>query len=100
VDETHELSLGVVANCLGPNGSGRYLKDFVAGADVVFLIGNRTNQNGTDSWSLYPRDAQFIHLDIDGQEIGRNYDALRLVGDARLGLGAMLEIAGPLDLSA
>lgn len=100
VAETHELSLGVVANCLGPNGSGRYLKDFVAGADVVFLIGNRTNQNGTDSWTLYPRDAQFIHLDIDGQEIGRNYDAMRLVGDARLALQAMLDIAGPLDLSA
>jgi acetolactate synthase-1/2/3 large subunit len=100
VAETHELSLGVVANCLGPNGSGRYLKDFVAGADVVFLIGNRTNQNGTDSWTLYPRDAQFIHLDIDGQEIGRNYDAMRLVGDARLALQAMLDIAGSQDLSA
>ena len=28
---------------------------------VVFLIGNRTNQNGTDSWTLYPRDAQDAH---------------------------------------
>lgn len=100
VDERAPLSLGVMANCMGPNGSGRYLRDFITGADVVFLIGNRTNQNGTDSWALYPKNAQFIHLDIDGQEIGRNYDALRLVGDAKLALQAMTEMARSMDLSA
>ncbi len=100
VAETAELSLGVMANCLGPNGSGRHLKDFIAKADVVLLVGSRTNQNGTDSWTLYPPGARLIHLDIDGQEIGRNYDALRLVGDARLGLEAMLDIARTMDLSA
>lgn len=99
-DEQHPLALGVMANCMGPNASGRYLKDFVTGADVVFLIGNRTNQNGTDSWTLYPKDAQFIHLDIDGTEIGRNYDALRLVGDAKLALRAMTDIAQRWDTSA
>lgn len=99
VDETAELSLGVMANCMGPNGSGRYLQDFVKDADVVFLIGNRTNQNGTDSWMFYPKNAQFIHLDLDGQEVGRNYDALRLVGDAKRGLAAMLKIAQQKDLS-
>lgn len=100
IDETAPLSLGVMANCMGPNGSGRHLKDFVTGADVVLLVGNRTNQNGTDSWSLYPKNAQFIHIDIDGTEIGRNYDALRLVGDAKLALAAMTEIAKGLDLGA
>ncbi|MCT9811789.1 acetolactate synthase catalytic subunit [Acidovorax sp. Be4] len=98
VDESAPLSLGVMANCMGPNGSGRYLKDFITGADVILLIGNRTNQNGTDSWALYPKNARFIHLDIDGQEIGRNYDALRLVGDAKLALQAMTEIAKGADL--
>ncbi len=100
VDETAPLSLGVMANCMGPNASGRYLKDFITGADVVLLIGNRTNQNGTDSWTLYPKNAQFIHLDIDGTEIGRNYDAMRLVGDAKLALAAMTEIANGKDLTA
>ena len=39
------------------------------------LVGNRTNQNGTDGWSLFPKGAKYIHLDIDGQEIeiGRAY---------------------------
>ncbi|WP_182285137.1 acetolactate synthase catalytic subunit [Comamonas testosteroni] len=100
VDETQPLSLGVMANCMGPNASGRYLKDFITGADVVFLVGNRTNQNGTDSWTLYPKSAKFIHLDIDGTEIGRNYDALRLVGDAKLALAAMTELARTKDTAA
>ncbi len=99
VAETDDLALGVVANALGPNGSGRYLRNFVSEADVVFLVGNKTNQNGTDSWTLYPKSARYIHLDIDGQEVGRNYDALRLVGDAKLALQEMLSIANQRDLS-
>ena len=49
----------------------------------MLLVGNRTNQNGTDSWKLFAEGARFIHLDIDPVEIGRNYEALRLVGDAQ-----------------
>src|SRR5690606_14072052 len=67
VDETHPLSPGVIANSLGTNSSTRSQRDLVSNADVVLLIGNRTNQNGTDSWTLYPRNARFIHIDIDGQ---------------------------------
>lgn len=89
VDETHELSLGVLANALGTNSPARPMKELLADADVVLLVGTRTNQNGTDSWKLYPKTATFIHLDIDGMEIGRNYEALRLVGDAKLGLQAL-----------
>jgi len=96
--EDHDLALGVIANCLGPNGSGRYLKPFISQADVVMLVGNRTNQNGTDSWALYPKDATYIHLDIDPNEIGRNYDAhVRLAGDAKSTLQAMLARTGRCD---
>lgn len=96
IADSEPLSLGVVANCLGPNGSGRYLKSFITDADVVFLIGNRTNQNGTDSWTLYPKGAKFIHLDIDPAEIGRNYEAdVRLVGDAKQTLTHMLQVLAP-----
>jgi acetolactate synthase-1/2/3 large subunit len=58
---------------------------------VVLLVGTRTNQNGTDSWKLYPKGATFIHLDIDGNEVGRNYEAKRLVGDAKLTLAALTD---------
>lgn len=98
VDEQHPLAVGVVGYFMGPNGATRYQRDLVAQADVVVLVGNRTNQNGTDSWQLYPKDATFIHLDIDGTEVGRNYEALRLVGDARLTLDALADALVQCDL--
>ncbi|MCA1406732.1 acetolactate synthase catalytic subunit [Ensifer sp. IC3342] len=91
VDETHPLSLGVVGYFMAPRGRTSHLRSLVTEADVVLLIGNRTNQNGTDSWSLYPKGATYIHLDVDGGEIGRNYEALRLAGDAKLTLAALKE---------
>lgn len=91
VDETHPLSVGVATYFMGPNGATRYLRPLIADADVVLLVGTRTNQNGTDSWQLYPRNATYIHIDVDGLEIGRNYEALRLAGDARLTLEALTQ---------
>ena len=91
VDETHPLSVGVMTYFLGPNGSARHQRSLLENADVVLLIGTRTNQNGTDSWKLYPKNAIFIHLDIDGNEVGRNYESKRLVGDAKLTLAALTE---------
>ncbi len=67
------------------------MRGIIEGADVVLLVGTRTNQNGTDSWTLYPDGARYIHLDIDGAEIGRNYEAFRLAGDARLTLAALTD---------
>ena len=99
VDETHPLSVGVVGYFMGERGRTRHLRELVTEADVILMIGNRTNQNGTDSWTLYPHNARYIHIDIDGQEIGRNYDALRLVGDARLTLEALSAALQQQDLS-
>ena len=98
IDETHPLALGVVGYFMGTRGRTSHLRPMVDEADVVLLVGNRTNQNGTDSWQLYPKAARYIHLDIDGQEVGRNYEALRLVGDARLTLEALAGALGRLDL--
>jgi acetolactate synthase I/II/III large subunit len=92
VDETHPLSLGVAGYNLGPLAPARYLRPIVERADVVLLIGTRTNQNGTDSWQLYPDGARYIHIDIDPTEIGRNYEAVRLVGDAKLTLAELTRL--------
>lgn len=99
VDEGHPLSVGVVGYFMGTRGMTRDLRQLVTDADVVLLVGNRTNQNGTDSWNLYPRSATFIHIDIDGQEVGRNYEAVRLVGDAKLTLAALRDALAKRDLS-
>lgn len=99
-DERHPLSVGIVGYFMGTRGRTRHLRSLVTDADVVLLVGNRTNQNGTDSWQLYPPNATYIHIDVDGQEIGRNYEAdIRLVGDARLTLDALSDALATKDLA-
>lgn len=99
VDERHPLSIGVVGYFMGTGGVARFQRDLVSGADLVLLVGNRTSQNDTDSWSLYPAGARYIHIDADPMEIGRNYEALALTGDARLTLAALADALASRDLS-
>lgn len=99
VDETHALSIGVIGNTMGEGARTSELRSLVEEADVILLAGTRTNENGTDSWSLYPRNARFIHIDPDPTEIGRNYEALRLPGDAKLVLEDLHRKIQSADLS-
>ncbi len=99
VDETHPLSMGVIGYYMAARGMAKFMRPIVDGADVVLLVGNRTNQNGTDSWKLLPTGATYIHIDIDSMEIGRNYESVRLQGDAKLTLAALTEALGRQDLS-
>lgn len=98
VNEQHPLSAGVMANFLAKGAHARHNAHLLKEADVILLIGTRTNQNGTDSWTLYPKNARYIHIDADGQEVGRNYEALRLVGDARSTLQALTNTMKQRDL--
>jgi len=91
VDERHPLSIGVTGYAQGRLSPTRYMREIIDEADAILLVGSRTNQNGTDSWALYPDGARYIHIDIDSEEIGRNYEALRLNGDAKLTLAAIHE---------
>lgn len=100
VDEHHPLSVGVIGNAMGTNGVTKFQRDFVRDSDVIVFVGTRTNENGTDSWSLFRDDATYIHIDIDPVEISRNYEALRLVGDAREALRDLLDALEISDLSA
>ena len=100
VDERHPLSVGVIGYFMGTRGATKALRRLVSDADVILFVGDRTNQNGTDSWTLFPASASYIHIDIDGQEVGRNYEALRLVGDAKATLAAVAEAMRGLDLAA
>jgi acetolactate synthase-1/2/3 large subunit len=99
-DETNRLTLGVIGFAMGVGSRTHALRPMVDRADIILLVGSRTNQNGTDSWKLFPGGARFIHIDPDPMEVGRNYEALRLVGDAKLTLSALNEAMAQLDLSA
>jgi acetolactate synthase-1/2/3 large subunit len=100
VAENNPLSLGVAGYVMGRYAQGHYTKKLIDEADVIFLIGTRTNQNGTNGWKLFPRAARFIHLDIDPKEVGRNYESFRLVGDAKLTLAALRKAYEGLDSSS
>jgi acetolactate synthase-1/2/3 large subunit len=90
INERSPLALGVFGNTMGPGTTGASLREFASTADLVLFVGSRTNSNGTDDWTLFPNDARFIHIDMDSGEIGRNYEALRLAGDAKATLAALL----------
>jgi acetolactate synthase-1/2/3 large subunit len=89
VSETHALTMGVAGYLMGRHGATQPVRGLIEDADVVLLVGTRTNQNGTDTYSLFNPEATFIHIDVDPTEIGRNFEALRLVGDAKLALVAL-----------
>jgi len=90
VDETHPLTIGVTGYITAQRGMAKFMRPMIDSADTVLLVGNRTNQNGTDSWTLLPKGANYIHIDVDSVEIGRNYEAnVRLLGDAKLTLAAL-----------
>lgn len=81
VDEDDALSVGVIGNAMAPRSSTHGMDEIVADSDVILIVGARMNENGTDSWKLFPRSATYIQIDIDPEELGRNYPAVRLLGD-------------------
>jgi acetolactate synthase-1/2/3 large subunit len=100
VDEFHELSAGVLGSLVGPCSLGSHSLALLKDADVVLLVGTRTNQNGTDSWTQISPDKTIIHIDVDPAEVGRTYEAkVRLVGDAAETLRALRGALCQSDLS-
>ncbi|MDF0529366.1 acetolactate synthase catalytic subunit [Tsukamurella sp. 8F] len=94
IPDDHPLAVGVVGNYMGPRAMTHRIRTWLADVDVVLFAGTRTNENGTDGWTLFPDDATYLHLDIDPGEIGRNYPvATRLVGDVRAGVEDLLDRA-------
>jgi acetolactate synthase-1/2/3 large subunit len=63
-------------------------------ADLVFFIGSHTGGQATNSYTIPPQGMPIIQLDINPEEIGRNYPIqVGLQGDARNTLRRMLEQA-------
>ena len=66
----------------------------VAEADLVFFIGSHTGGQVTVSWKVPAPGTQVIQLDIDAEELGRNYpNAVSLLGDAKVTLRHMIDAA-------
>jgi acetolactate synthase-1/2/3 large subunit len=93
--------------CLGPTGrNGTYAANKAARtADVVLALGTRFDDRTTSSWlpgvtfSIPP--SRLIHVDIDPQEIGRNYPpTLAVIADTAEFAAAMLGTVTPGDAQA
>jgi acetolactate synthase I/II/III large subunit len=87
--DDHPLAAGV---------PGAYSRDCanraLAEADLVFFIGSRAGGQVTNNWMFPPVGTRVIQLDIDPQELGRNYpNAVSILGDAKASLRRMIEAA-------
>lgn len=95
VDEAAPLSLGATGR------NGPYAANQAArGCDVLLALGTRFDDRPTSSWapgvtySIPP--TRLIHVDIDPQEIGRNYPVeIGIVGDVRTVLRQLIKAVGP-----
>lgn len=89
--EDHDLFAGSVGQTGTPVGN-----TIASSADVVLAIGCRFTDWSASSYakgvSFSIPDAKLIHIDIDPQEIGKNYPAtVGIVGDARVTVEQMVE---------
>lgn len=90
IDSEHPLSLGLVAR------NGPYQANHAARqADVLLALGVRFDDRTSSSWipgySFTIPPTRLIHVDIDPEEIGRNYPvALGLMADVRTFLRQLL----------
>ena len=85
----HPLAVGV---------PGHYSRDCanqaVCEADLVFFIGSRTGGQVTYFYRIPAQGTPIIHLDINPDELGRNYPTkVAMQGDVRNSLRRMIEMA-------
>jgi acetolactate synthase I/II/III large subunit len=101
IDASHPLALGLVAR----NG-GYHANHATRQADVLLALGVRFDDRTSSSWlpgySFTIPPTKLIHVDIDPDEIGRNYPvALGLMADVRTFLRQVLgALAGRKDVDA
>ncbi|MBS1220368.1 MAG: acetolactate synthase [Proteobacteria bacterium] len=94
IDSSHPLALGLVAR------NGTYQANHAARqADVLLALGVRFDDRTSSSWipgySFTIPPTRLIHVDIDPDEIGRNYPvALGLMADVRTFLRQLLAELG------
>ncbi len=96
IAETHPLSLGII----GGNGARPYANDIVAGADLMILVGTRTDSTTTEHWSIpdLKQPPRTVHIDVDAWQIGNNYPtAVGLIADARRALEDLTDAIGKVN---
>lgn len=84
IPEDHPLAMG-------PLPQQPQFSPTISEADVVLAVGTRFQGGATRNWTM-KIPGKLIHLDADPGVVGRSYTPdVALVGDARLGLAALLQ---------
>lgn len=79
LDDRHDLAQNMVA-----------ARELVPTADVILVVGTRFLQPATSDWG--PREQAVIQIDIDPEEIGRNFPpTIGILGDAKRTLAALVD---------
>jgi acetolactate synthase-1/2/3 large subunit len=87
--DSHPLAVGVAGVY-----SRACANQAVSEADLVFFIGAHAGGQVTANWRIPAAGTPVIQLDIDPQQLGRNYpNAVSLHADAKIGLRHMVEAA-------
>jgi tartronate-semialdehyde synthase len=90
IPDDHPLMVGMV----GLQTSHRYGNATLLKSDVVLGIGNRWANRHTGSVDVYTEGRTFIHVDIEGTQIGRVFTPdLGIVSDAASALTVFIEVA-------
>jgi acetolactate synthase I/II/III large subunit len=87
--DSHPLAVGV---------PGAYSRDCanraISEADLVFFVGSHTGGQVTNNWMFPSPGTKVVQLDIDPEELGRNYpNVVSVLADAKTGLRRMIEAA-------
>ncbi|MGZ5152472.1 MAG: thiamine pyrophosphate-binding protein, partial [Burkholderiales bacterium] len=87
VADDHPLNVGV------PGSYSRWCANqAIAAADLVFFVGSHTGGQVTNGWQVPKIGTPVIQLDIDAEELGRNYpNTVSLHGDAKMTLQRLIE---------
>jgi acetolactate synthase-1/2/3 large subunit len=87
--DSHPLSVGVTGTY-----SRACANQAVSEADLVFFVGTHAGGQVTTVWRIPAPGTRVIQLDIDAQQLGRNYpNAVSLLADAKVGLRQMIDAA-------
>ena len=89
IPEDHPLALGCIG-LYGTRAANTYMR---SGLDVLLVVGSSLHEFSTHVWDPALRPSKgLIHVDIDPEEIGKNYPVdVGLLGDAGIVLEALVE---------
>lgn len=94
--QNHPLYAGIV----GSHGYS-YSNDIIGKTDLLITIGARMSNRSTAGFHKLNPDIEFIHVDIDPAEIGKNRGyTLPIVGDAKTVLQSLIDKAGEMEFSS